>query len=125
MVHENTIALDILLNIDNATKHEWGSKFRTAMHTIRRQYAYNAVHNARSVVTILAVVAAADQNCNIHDAPAPNNIGPRSLAHAVDLNLLYLNVLVNDMIDDETKTYGNAYAATLNSESSADKPHRR
>ena len=45
-VHEDIIAFIILVNIEDVSKHEWGSEFRTAMHTIRHQYTYNSVHDS-------------------------------------------------------------------------------
>ena len=108
-MHEDTITLIILLNIKDTAKHECDSKFRTAMHTIRCQYTYNAVYNAISVVSILTKLAAADQNRDMRDTPASTDICPRSSANAVDANLLYINALVNADTDDDTTTYGDAY----------------
>lgn len=95
------------------------------MYTICRQYACDAVHDASSVVIILTELAAADQNHNMRYAPAPNNINPRSLAHAVDMNVSYLNALVNAETYDKATTYGDTYASTSDSVSSAEKSHFR
>ena len=70
-IHAYTITLVILSNIEDAAKHEWGSEFRTAMHTIHRYYVYNAVYDTLSVVTILTELAAADQDHNMRNAPSP------------------------------------------------------
>ena len=122
-VHEDIIAHVILSNIEDAAKDEWGSKFCTAMYTIHRQYMYGDVHEVRSAVTVLTELTTIDQICNMHDAPTPNNIGPHSLAHAVDLNLSYFNALMNTEMDNEITTYGDEYASTSDSKSSAEKLH--
>ena len=72
---------------------------------------------------ILKELAAADQNRNMHNAPAPINISPHNSVNAVNLNLSYLNALVNAKTDDGTTAYGYTYTAISNSESSADKSH--
>ena len=84
---------------------------------------YDTVHDSRYVTTILKELDVADQNHNMRDAPAHNDIGPHSLANAVDLNVSYLNVLVNAETNDDTTTYGNAYATTSDSKSSVEKLH--
>ena len=124
-MHKDTIALVILLNIENTAKHKWGSNFQTAMHTIRHQYAYDAVHNTTSVVSILTKLAAVDQNRNMCNVPASTDIGPCSSANAVDANLLYINMLVDTNMDNDTTTYGDTYVTTSNSESSAEKSYCR
>jgi hypothetical protein len=50
----------LLANIETATKSNYGREFRSAMHTIRKKYAYNHVHDATSLQTILTELAGAD-----------------------------------------------------------------
>jgi len=47
------LKLTLLANIETATKSNYGHEFCSAMHAIRKKYAYNHVHNARSLQTIL------------------------------------------------------------------------
>ena len=57
------------------------------------------------------------------NAPASSDIRTRGSAHAVNSNLLYLSAMVDTEKDNDTTTYGEAYAATSDSESSAEKLH--
>ena len=123
--HKDTIALIILASIKDTAKHEWSSELCTTMHTIRRQYAYDSMHAASSVTTILTELATADQNHNMSGTPSPSDISPQGSTHILGTNLLYLNVLVNAEMDYDTTTYGEAYAATSNIESSGAKLHQR
>jgi hypothetical protein len=43
------LTLTLIANIENATKAEYGRKFRSAMQAICKKYTYNPVHNATSL----------------------------------------------------------------------------
>jgi len=47
-------------NIETATKSDYGCEFRSAMHAIRKKYAYNHVHDVTSLQTILTELAGAN-----------------------------------------------------------------
>jgi hypothetical protein len=55
------LTLTLLANIETTTKSDYGREFRSAMHTIRKKYAYNHVHDATSLQTILTELAGADR----------------------------------------------------------------
>jgi hypothetical protein len=66
------LTLTLLANIETATKSNYGRKFRSAMHAIRKKYTYNRVHDATLLQTILTELAGADGVRALKDAPAPN-----------------------------------------------------
>jgi hypothetical protein len=39
------LTLTLFANIETATKSDYGREFHSAMHAIRKKYAYNHVHN--------------------------------------------------------------------------------
>jgi hypothetical protein len=75
------LTLTLLANIETATKSDYGRKFRSAMHAIRKKYAYNHVHDATPLQTILAELAGADGVRALKDAPAPNAGTAHSVAN--------------------------------------------
>ncbi len=66
------LTLTLLANIETATKSDYGREFCSAMHAIRKKYAYNHVHDATLLQTILTELAGADGERALKDAPAPN-----------------------------------------------------
>jgi len=66
------LTLTLLANIETATKSDYGREFCSVMHAIHKKYAYNQVHNATSIQTILTELAGADGVRTLRDAPAPN-----------------------------------------------------
>ena len=54
------LTLTLLANIETATKSDYGCEFRSVMHAIRKKYAYNHVHDAMSLQTILTELAGAN-----------------------------------------------------------------
>jgi hypothetical protein len=64
------LMLTLLANIETATKSNYGCEFRSAMHAIRKKYAYNHVHDATSLQTILTELAGADGVRDLRDEPA-------------------------------------------------------
>ncbi len=54
------LVLTLLANIETATKSDYGHEFCSAMHAIRKRYAYNHVHNAASLQNILMELARAN-----------------------------------------------------------------
>jgi hypothetical protein len=53
--------LTLLANIKTATKSNYGRKFCSAMHAIRKNYMYNHVHNATLLQTILIELVGANE----------------------------------------------------------------
>eukprot|EP00804_Cyclotella_cryptica_P013550 CCRYP_012907-RA/>CCRYP_012907-RA protein AED:0.59 eAED:0.66 QI:0/0/0/1/1/1/2/0/788 len=74
-VDDSQLALVLLDNIDVATGHDWGSKFRPTLQTIRRKYAYNHAHNAAtsppSLRNLLAPTAYANSTTPQHPPALP------------------------------------------------------
>ncbi len=66
------LTLTLLVNIETATKSDYGREFQSAMHTICKKYAYNHLHDAKSLQTILTELAGADGVRALRDASAPN-----------------------------------------------------
>jgi hypothetical protein len=96
-----------LANIETATKSDYGREFRSAMHAIRKKYAYYHVHDATLLQTILTELAGADGVRALRDAPAPN----AGTAHSVANSVAFLNsMMLNSDTDSEyTKS---AYGAS-------------
>jgi hypothetical protein len=65
------LTLALLANINTATKSNYGRKFCLAMHTIRKKYRYNHMHNAALLQIILKELAGAHGVQILKDAPAP------------------------------------------------------
>jgi hypothetical protein len=106
------LTLMLLANIKTATKSDYGCKSCLAMHAIRKKYAYNHVHDAMSLHTILTELAGADRVRALKDAPAPNATTGRSVANSISL----LNTMMND--DTTTSKYTeSAYGASSDSSS--------
>jgi hypothetical protein len=103
----------LLANIEMATKSDYGREFRLAMHTIRKKYAYNHVHDATSLQTNLTELLRADKVRSLQDAQAPNT----GTAHSVTNLVSFLNsMMLNSNTDLEyTKS---AYSASSDSGSS-------
>ena len=114
-VGEDVIVLIIIANIEWAASQEWGGEFRDAMRSIRREFTYNKVHDAASCFDIMKFLAAADEARDLRKAKSPSG-----MANAVEEGLSYLGALV-DSQHGEQSTYGEAYATTSDSESSAEK----
>jgi hypothetical protein len=86
------LTLTLLANIETATKSDYGCEFCLAMHAICKKYAYNHVHDATSIQTILTELAGANGVRALKDAPAPNATKGRSVANFVS----FLNTMMND-----------------------------
>ena len=113
------LTLTLLANIETATKSEYGREFRSAMHAIRKKYAYNHVHDATSLQTILTELAGADGVRALRDAPAPT----AGTAHSVASSVSFLNAMMQESdTDDYTES---AYGASSDSGSSEEKPKPR
>ncbi len=84
--------LTLLANIETATKSDYGCQFCLAMHAIRKKYAYNQVHDATSLQTILTELAGAKRVRAFKDAPAPNAMTGCSIANSIS----FLNTMMND-----------------------------
>ncbi len=86
------LTLTLLANIETATKSDYGRKFCSAMHAIRKKYAYNHVHDATSLQTILTELAGADRVRALKDAPEPNATTGRSVTNSIS----FLNSMMNN-----------------------------
>ena len=79
------LTLTLLANIKTATKSNYGRKFFSAMHAIRKKYTYNHVHDATLLQFILKELAGADGVRVLKDAPAGTGA-----AHLVAESVSYL-----------------------------------
>jgi len=114
------LTLTLLANIETATKSDYGREFCSAMHAIRKKYAYNDVHDATSLQTILTELAGADGVRTLQDAPAPNAGTVHSVANSVSfLNSMMLN---SDTNSEYTES---AYGASSDSGSSEEQRKSR
>ncbi len=107
------LTLTLLANIETATKSDYGREFRSAMHPIRKKYAYNHVHDGTSLQTNLTELAGADRVRALKDAPAPN----AGTAHSVATSVSYLNSMMLNSNTDREYTES-AYGANSDSGSS-------
>jgi hypothetical protein len=64
------LMLTLLTNMETATKSDYGCEFRLAMHTVRKKYTYNHVHNATLLQFILKELGGTDGVRVLKDAPA-------------------------------------------------------
>ena len=86
------LMLTLLANIETITKSNYGREFCLAMHTIRKKYTYDHVHDTTSLQTILMELASADGVRALKDAPAPNAGTAHSVANSVSfLNSMMMN----------------------------------
>ena len=114
------LTLTLLANIKTATKSDYGREFCSAMHAIHKKYAYNHVHDATLLQTILTVLAGAARVRTLRDAPAPNAGTAHSVANLVSfLNSMMLN---SDTNSEYTKS---AYGASSDSGSSEEQRKSR
>jgi hypothetical protein len=109
------LMLTLLANIKTATKSDYGCKFCSAMHAIRKEYTYNHVHNATLLQTILIELAGANGVRALKDAPAPN----AGTAHSVADSVSFLNTMMNG--DTNSEYTESAYGASSNSGSSEER----
>ncbi len=89
------LTLTLLANIKTATKSDYGRKFFLAMHTIRKKYTYNHVHNTTLLQFILKELAGANGIRVLKDAPAPGT----GTAHLVAKSVSYLQAIMGEDID--------------------------
>jgi len=114
------LTLTLLTNIETATKSDYGREFRSAMHAIRKKYAYNHVHDVTSLQTILTELAGADGVRALRDAPAPNT----GTTHSVTNLVSFLNSMMMNS-DTDLEYTKSAYGASSNSGSSEEKRKSR
>jgi hypothetical protein len=86
------LTLTLLANIETATKSDYRCEFCSAMHAIRKKYAYNQVHDATSLQTILTELAGANRVRALNNAPAPNATTGRSVTNSIS----FLNTVMNN-----------------------------
>jgi len=91
------------------------------MQEIRKQYAYNHVHDAASLQTILKELSGADGVRELKDAPAPS----AGTAHAVSESVSYLQAMMDE--DTESEYTESAFGTSTDSDSSEEtrKPRSR
>jgi hypothetical protein len=111
------LTLTLLANIERATKSDYGCKFCSAMHAIRKKYAYNHVHDVTSLQTFLTELAGADGVRALKDAPAQNATTGRSVANSIS----FLNTMMNNNTA-ASKYTESAYGASSDSGSSEEQP---
>jgi hypothetical protein len=110
-----------LANIKTATKSNYGHEFCSAMHAIRKRYAYNHVHDAASLQNILMELAGANGVRVLKDAPAPSTGTANSVVDSVS----FLHTMM-DGGDTDSEYTESAYGATSESSSEeARKPRGR
>jgi hypothetical protein len=114
------LTLTLLANIETAAKSDYGREFRSAMHAIRKKYAYNHLHDATSLQTILTELAGADGVRALRDAPAPN----AGTAHSVAKSVSFLNSMMLNS-DTGSEYTESAYGASSDSGSSEEKRKSR
>jgi len=114
------LTLTLLVNIETATKSDYGREFRSAMHAIRKKYAYNHVHDVASLQTILTELVGADGVRTLRDAPAPN----AGTAHSVANLLSFLNSMMPNS-DTNSEYTESAYGASSDSGSSEEQRKSR
>jgi hypothetical protein len=112
------LTLTLLANIETATKSDYGCKFCSAMHAIRKKYMYNHVHDAMSLQTILTELAGADGVRALKDAPAPNATTRRSAANSIS----FLNTMMND--NTTTSEYTKSAYSTSSDSSSLEEQRK-
>jgi hypothetical protein len=99
------IVITLLANIKTVAKSKYGHNFCLAMHTIRKKYTYNHLHDAASLQTILMELAGADGVRVLKDAPTPS----AGTAHSVANLVSFLHTMMDggDTNSEYTKsTYG-------------------
>jgi hypothetical protein len=114
------LTLTLLANIETATKSDYGCEHRSAMHTISKKYAYNHVHDATLLQTILTELAGADRVRALRDAPAPNT----GTAHSVANSVSFLNSMILNS-DTDSKYTESAYGASASSDSGSSEEQRK
>jgi len=114
------LMLTLLANIETATKSDYGREFGSAMHGIHKKYAYNHVHDATSLQTILTELEGADGMRALRDAPAPN----AGTAHSVTNSVSFLNFMMLNS-DTDSEYTESAYGASSDSGSSEEQRKSR
>ncbi len=109
------LMLTLLANIETATKSDYGCKFHSAMHAIRKRYTYNHVHNATLLQFILKELAGAAGVRVLKDAPTPGT----GTAHLVAESVSYLQAMMGE--DTNSLYTKSAYGVSFNSNLSEDK----
>jgi hypothetical protein len=107
------LTLTLLANIKTTTKSDYGHELCWATHAIRKKYAYNHVHDATSLQTILTELAGADGVRALKDAPAPNATTGCSVANSIS----FLNTMMNNNAT-ASKYTESAYGASSDNGSS-------
>jgi hypothetical protein len=108
------LMLTLLANIGTATKSNYGRKFCSAMHAIRKKYTYNHVHGATLLQFILKELVGTDVVRVLKDTPTPGT----GTVHSVTELVSYLQAMMGEDTDFAyTKL---AYGVSSDSNSSKD-----
>ncbi len=106
------LTLMLLADIESATKYDYGHEFCSAMHTIRKKYTYNHVHDATLLQFILKELVGADGVRVLKEAPAPGT----GTMHLVAKSIYYLQAMMGE---DTNSPYTKlAYGVSSDSDSS-------
>ena len=106
------LMLALLANIKTATKSSYGLKFFSAMHTIRKKYMYNHVHDATLLQFILKELLGDNGIQVLKDALAPVT----GTVHLVTKLVSYLQAMMG--VDTNSTYTKSAYSVSLDSNSS-------
>jgi hypothetical protein len=109
------LTLTLLANIKTATKSGYGHEFCLAMHTIRKKYMYNHVHDATLLQFILKELAGANGVRVLKDAPALGT----GTTHLVAKSVSYLQAMMGE--DTNSAYTKSAYRVSSDSDLSEDK----
>ena len=105
---ETQLVFIIMVNMEAAAKHNYGSVFREPLETILDTFKYDYKHDATSLKTVLDLLVAADRHGKMCNAPAPTEL-------QVNAVLLTLHGLLQDDLRINNKApseYETVYAAT-------------
>ncbi len=111
------LTLTLLANIKTATKSDYGREFCSAMHTIRKKYMYNHMHNTTLLQFILKKLAGTDSIWVLKDALAPGT----GTAHLVAKSVSYLQA----MMGEDTNSAYTKSAYGVSSDSNLSKEERK
>jgi hypothetical protein len=106
------LTLMLLANIETATKSNYGRKFFSAMHTIRKKYTYNHVHEVTLLQIIVKELVGSDGIWVLKDTTA---LGTETV-HLVAKSVSDLQTMIGE---DTNSTYTkSAYGMSPNRDSS-------
>ena len=99
--HNDMKGLVITANVAHAAQQPWGSELAEAQRKIKEKYLYNQVHDADSIIDMMSLLAAADEQRNRQEATAPEN---NKTANMVTMGIERLQQLVQQPPSDYAST---------------------